>query len=83
MNQQNSTARITLMIMIILIIWLVIDINHTSTARDRIKNKKFWISTTIAILMGLWVIGGRSVLIAIKNHAQQQRLNVQPIMNNH
>lgn len=70
---QGITAILTLMTMIIIILYLVIDINLISKcepAKDHLKTKKFWIPTTLAILMGLYLAFGQSAVNRLKAKAQ-------------
>lgn len=70
---QGIPAILTLMTMIIIIIYLVIDINLISKcepAKEHIKAKKFWIPTTFAILAGLYLAFGQSAMNTLKAKAQ-------------
>ena len=79
MNCQPSLSRyaeVTIITLIVLILWLVIDINLKGSPKHEIKKKKFWMTTTVAILSGLYLVFGQMAANIIKNKAKA--VNVAP-----
>ena len=72
MNFKGASTKLTLITMISLILYLVIDINLISKcelSKEHLKKKQFWIPTTLAMLAGLYLIFGQSAANSLRARA--------------